>query len=236
MTEDLKPIELKYRRVNLTARGLGLLALGTALLWLPYVRYPGFALSVAGLYFLLVGRKLYPQRHGKYVLASMIIYVLSLTLWAAITFIYTADLLSVFSSGLATAVKIESFRTWFLLYIIVVMSLWIALGFSLMLSIWYFSSRLQSILALSGWLTIIIMLLIRFIGISGNFWIYTNDLIDSGNYLGAIGTGLSYFGTLSWYVVIPAALMAAAIAGARSKVVYRDFNSRKVLGLESDQK
>lgn len=86
--------------ISNTITGLLLLAIGTAIAWVPIVKYLGLILNFVGVILIFLNRKEFNSRHSTYVVLSIVIYVTSF-----ITVFYSSSTTTVvgsyYSSGLA---------------------------------------------------------------------------------------------------------------------------------------
>ncbi|MHB8372572.1 MAG: hypothetical protein ACYDAO_06385 [Thermoplasmataceae archaeon] len=76
--------------ISKTVTGLLLLAIGTAISWIPFIEYLGILLNLIGVIFIYMGRQNFSSSHSTFVILSIIVYLIG----AVFTFVVALSLVS----------------------------------------------------------------------------------------------------------------------------------------------
>lgn len=88
-----------------TLQGLALMAVGTFLLWIPYLVYLGDLLNFIGIILIFLGRGAFQSSHGTYVAASIVLYFVTFIIVVAVAFSFVESTLGILLSSASQSVK-----------------------------------------------------------------------------------------------------------------------------------
>lgn len=201
--------------VEQTKSGLMAFAIGMALLWVPYIKYVGYLVCLAGVIYLVLGRTPFGEKHGIYVGASIVLYVItSVTALSVAVSMGTAILNSPLNAGTISNIFKE--------YFIALLAIGSVTTISYLLLVWNISTDSAKWLLLVAFVATIVIEFVTYMLVMPTVDSAITTVISTHN-TSILNNEIGYINTLKLLNAVPYILFVLAYW-----LVYKGIDSGKI--------
>lgn len=136
------------KRASRTKTGLLLLFIGTLLALVPFVGFVGGVLALIGAILVIAGRKAFGQRHANFVIAAVVIYIVSIIVYSAAVLVAVLNAIDL-TSGTPDSASLETAIAG---VIWMTLPLQVATGAAVVLFVWNLESETGKVVLIAAFL------------------------------------------------------------------------------------
>lgn len=204
--------------VQRTLTGLTFMAVGTFLLWIPYIQYLGYLLNIAGVVLMYLGSDAFDAAHGSYIIASILLYFVATVILLIATSSFLSSMAQVLVGNASNSTKILELRSNLYTFISISGVCSSLVGLAFVLLTWKINDRTGHYLLLTGLTLIIGLTVVVGIFLFGYLSNVFTSYIDGASASSVISSLSAEKGTLYLVDAIPYTLFALTYSRTRSNI------------------